>query len=754
MLFNAPVRRTATMMRHRRQGVNNTAPTSAVAVNAVTSGSFPLRANSSTKTAKLTSSYHLFLTGRYISMMEPQPPDQPQLLLVNPPTPTPTPTAASGTVASTPAASAPVVTHATASAPVSQSTAPKPSASVVASNPSVSAAASATPSSALPVTPSQSSALPTSASTPPTTSALVPTTAPTTTALGTSITPTTQPIPVAHYTSYTTTDAAGQTYTVTGLISTATGADGASGNSTSSTSFFQNKGAVAAIFVIAGLAGTALFLVGLIVLVRRHRARQFEKEAALTAADAAMTTKRPPSEYDEDDMARAPALGTPEMIQKNVGGVGAGSGYGNAYTGAYGAPGGRSAYGENPFDNGRNIGYGPSTVAAAVVGAGAARTTRQRERGNSPPPTDYYNNAPYATGNANSGYPPQPIPAYSHSSHGGRDDSTAYSGKDELDEYAGGARWEAPYSQPPLPQQHQQQYGQAQSRGVVAGAGRNGPSTSPGEMGEYASYGTLYEDDEQQYPSPASERLVESTSPPKRGGPVPITKQNMYTPPAPAAAAGGRPAHNSMMSEASQYTDYETSPVPPMPALPATRGGGQNLAPKSYGATLQPVQRALSARRRKGDSDMSDMSYYGNDNFSTAAGPQRVSVISEASSYGTVNQQSYQNPRQGPGQQHQQTYVSSPTPPPIRYGGQGGGGGDSAVSQESSGYGSYNLSAYGRDLTPRPSRNGGQLDHRRSAASGSVYDDGASAMSYYSDEEDPRITAGLGPKRSLRIANE
>ncbi|KAG9009512.1 hypothetical protein FRB93_005449 [Tulasnella sp. JGI-2019a] len=529
--------------------------------------------------------------------------------------------------------------------------------------------------------------------------------------------PTTQAEISSSYT-YTTTNAAGQTYTVTGLVSGATGA--ANGNATGSSSFFQNKGAVAAIFVIAGLAGTAILLVGMIVLVRRRRAKQLEKEAALTAADAARTTRKPPSEYDEDDM--GPAMSEPEMTQRNIGGgagyggpaaatgygtatYGYGNTYGNTAASGAGAPGGRGAYGERPYDNGRNAGYGgAAAVVGAAVGAGATRGTRERGRGNSPPPNDYYSSAPYNAGNANAGYPPQPMPAYSRSSHGDKDDQGGYggNGQDEFEDYAGATGLDASYGSKQQKQPSQQQYGQSQGRGgypdayAGAGAPRNVQNTqrSTREQDQYEAYGGLYEDDDQQFPSPLSDSQVNPTPQPQQGGRVPIQKQNVYVPPASTApiavGGGGRPGPN-----------------------PSGNYGNDSYAGRAP---------APSARRDKGDSTLSDKSYYGHDNLAAPAA-QRLSALSEASNY-TVDQPSYQ---QGQGQAPRQ--------------------------QESTGYGS---TAYGRELTPQARGGGGNQNQnqRLSAASASIYDDGASAMSFYSDEEDPRVTAGLGPKRSLRIANE
>lgn len=323
------------------------------------------------------------------------------------------------------------------------------------------------------------------------------------------------------YTQYTTTNSNGQIYTVTNLVSgsSPTGAAQGSSNGHSTSGFFANKGAVAATFIVVGLAGTALVLVGVLALIRRHRAKQFERDVAMTAAHAARTTRKPPSEYDdyEDDMARYPAVTAPEMTQRNVGpaaGYGGGGGYGQAAAGV--------------------AGFG---AAAALAGAPAPPPVM---RETSPPPNDYYNTMPYGSGGGNaSSYPPQPQPAFS-SSHG----------HDAYDEYAAaygpsGGYGDASYNHQPAPTQ---QYGQAYDAY---------PAYGGHDAGAYGAYDNNAKQHQAFSPPSAS------GMPPTKGGRVPIADTSQYI----TSPTGGRSPENGSTGA------YGRNLTPAAPAAGGGRGG-------------------------------------------------------------------------------------------------------------------------------------------------------------------------------------
>lgn len=177
----------------------------------------------------------------------------------------------------------------------------------------------------------------------------------------------------------------GQVWTVTNVVSGSSPTGGVHGSDTASSGFFANKGAVAATFIIVGLAGTALVLVTIMQIMKRKRRRQFEREVAM----AARNTRKPPS-FDEDDGAY------PQMSQAAT----------------------------TPFASSSGKGRGNVDPGA---GYGATAPPPPQHIDDAPASSDYYNATPY---NASGGYPPQPVPVYSSSSHGhdqaGPDYSKAY----------------------------------------------------------------------------------------------------------------------------------------------------------------------------------------------------------------------------------------------------------------------------------------------------------------------------------------
>ncbi|KAG6901613.1 hypothetical protein C0995_009953 [Termitomyces sp. Mi166 len=76
----------------------------------------------------------------------------------------------------------------------------------------------------------------------------------------------------------------------------------ASGSAAPSTNkgFFDNKGAVAGVFTVVGLAVLALLILLVATIIRRRRAKQFDREVAAAAAEAAAASA-PDFEDDDDD---------------------------------------------------------------------------------------------------------------------------------------------------------------------------------------------------------------------------------------------------------------------------------------------------------------------------------------------------------------------------------------------------------------------------------------------------------------------
>lgn len=77
-------------------------------------------------------------------------------------------------------------------------------------------------------------------------------------------------------------------------------------------SFFQNKGAVAGVFLIVGIAGAAILLFFFFTYRRRRRQMQQEHEAAIAASSGPQS--RVPFEDDDDD---EPTNNSHGMIQRN-----------------------------------------------------------------------------------------------------------------------------------------------------------------------------------------------------------------------------------------------------------------------------------------------------------------------------------------------------------------------------------------------------------------------------------------------------
>ncbi|KAG8718310.1 hypothetical protein FRC09_012838, partial [Ceratobasidium sp. 395] len=151
-------------------------------------------------------------------------------------------------------------------------------------------------------TPVSSTSTPATSTTPVSTSAstpLVPTTssAPATTPLSTlplSTSPRTT-LNVPPTTSFVLTTSSGTVFTATVVVGGNPNAT--AGNATAKKPFFQNTGAVVGVFVVVGIAATALAVFFITVFLRRRRARQFDREVQDAAREAALAQ----APVDDDD---------------------------------------------------------------------------------------------------------------------------------------------------------------------------------------------------------------------------------------------------------------------------------------------------------------------------------------------------------------------------------------------------------------------------------------------------------------------
>ena len=193
------------------------------------------------------------------------------------------------------------------------------------------------------------------------------------------------------------TDGDGQLYTVTNIVSGASPTDSASDSATTGTStgFFSNKGAVAAVFIIAGLAGTALVLFCCMNVMKKRRQARYEREALAhrNARNAAKSTPSAPAVVDEEPLydahGRPFSTSTAQMAQHSY-----------------------------PFAGGAFANRGSTSTVPGIAGVGARNVHDP-----TPETTDYYSTDAGAVNYANG---PQPQPAY-ESSHGhdGMYDTTA-----------------------------------------------------------------------------------------------------------------------------------------------------------------------------------------------------------------------------------------------------------------------------------------------------------------------------------------
>jgi len=148
------------------------------------------------------------------------------------------------------------------------------------------------------------------------------------------------------------------TITSTQVAPTTSSAATTGAPSTSSKSFFQNTGAVAGVFTAVGLVALVIVIAIIINIVRRRQAREFDREIAEAAKEAAA--------------ARAPAFLDDE--RDNYGPSGYGSSFAGKFSdvshGTYSQPPMTEPYGMRGMVPGEV--YDPAIYNAAGMGAGAA----------------------------------------------------------------------------------------------------------------------------------------------------------------------------------------------------------------------------------------------------------------------------------------------------------------------------------------------------------------------------------------------
>ncbi|GBE82952.1 hypothetical protein SCP_0413390 [Sparassis crispa] len=267
-------------------------------------------------------------------------------------TPTPTSQSSSSSSSSSPSSSLSSSTPQSSSSS-SSSSSPPPSSSSSAQSSSSSASASssslssssASTSSSSPTSNSSSSSLSSTGSTSVPTSSL-------TSLSSTSSTP-------SYSTSLRLSTSGGVVVTLTSTVGGPAATDVAN-NAVASKGFFHNKGAVAGVFTVVGLVVAAIVVALVTTAIRRQRAKKFDHDVALAAAEAAAGAHVP--DFTDDD------YGYPEDRRD----FGAQSGYSDASHGTYAQQ--PMGHGENysmselpPFDP-----YAGPLVAAGAAGVGAA----------------------------------------------------------------------------------------------------------------------------------------------------------------------------------------------------------------------------------------------------------------------------------------------------------------------------------------------------------------------------------------------
>ncbi|KAF8055573.1 hypothetical protein FPV67DRAFT_1458626 [Lyophyllum atratum] len=197
----------------------------------------------------------------------------------------------------------------------------------------------------------------------------------------------------------TTTDGGGNVVTTTSVIAITPTLPPPTGTAAASTNkgFFQNTGAVAGTFAVVGLVALALLIFLISTIVRRRRAKRFDREIAEAAAEAAAAPA--PIFLDDDDDDRHYGGGG-MYSDHNSGGGGGGGGGGYTSGGQYSDVSSHGTFGQPALSTGHGSGaeaygmremggpspgeifspYGAAGGVGAGAGAGAAGVGVARAR--------------------------------------------------------------------------------------------------------------------------------------------------------------------------------------------------------------------------------------------------------------------------------------------------------------------------------------------------------------------------------------
>ncbi|KAF5372314.1 hypothetical protein D9615_009229 [Tricholomella constricta] len=214
-----------------------------------------------------------------------------------------------------------------------------------------------------------------------------------TTETTTSTPPTTTQPPITPTTTDTSTTG-GNVITTTSIFTatpTLPPATGTAAPSNNNNGFFDNTGAVAGVFTVVGLVALALLVAFITNIIRRRRAKRFDREIAEAAAEAAAAPA--PIFLDDDGADDEDDDGRRYGSTNGGGGGGVGAPYSDVSShGTYSqAPmnagsGAHESYGMREMGMGMGMGPGPGEVynpygAAGAAGVGVARARSTRDPG-------------------------------------------------------------------------------------------------------------------------------------------------------------------------------------------------------------------------------------------------------------------------------------------------------------------------------------------------------------------------------------
>ncbi|KAG8725926.1 hypothetical protein FRC12_023879 [Ceratobasidium sp. 428] len=143
-----------------------------------------------------------------------------------------------------------------------------------------------------------------------------------------------------------TTASDGDVFTSTVVIANPSGQLSPDGGGRGSSAFFRNKGAVAGVFLVVGIAGAAILLFLFFALRRRRRMKRNERDAAIAASLGPQS--RVPFEDDDDDEPTNNSHGGAPMQQRNPFGYTAGTPHAIGQHGEYFARDAKGSY--EPYD--------------------------------------------------------------------------------------------------------------------------------------------------------------------------------------------------------------------------------------------------------------------------------------------------------------------------------------------------------------------------------------------------------------------